>query len=443
MLTKKTPQKSVKLSKTDDLLNTLTNDIRKTTLQNDISDAVLYLRSSSIGQNNDDNNQHSLITQKALCTSYAKRNNLNIIEIIEEVRRANDIKKLKINKIPEQYSNINLLIADPSRMARDFVEGADFIRKCARSNIVIHSVRDNSISNTSLGKRKIVDSIMVANDESETVSKRIRTMNQLKKKYGSKFGRVPYGYSLVKENIIEDGNSFPINKHVENKKEQRIIKLIGWLRYGCEINTFYRLFRKIIRDPTKKLYYEGKEWTNIQFEECDIDYIAFVLNSNNILKRGEQWTKSSVLSILNKIPKEDKKPFMETDNEEYSENESEDEHEYEHEHELNNNDFNEEFDVSQNSMSLLHKNINNNIQPIINKSNEMEQNDNDFERFLQDDNGSSSSFVELQNKSKINEDDNDSLSLSKKKSKKNIKIKKLKIIINSMLSFMENDSDSE
>ena len=84
-MSKKRTNQQTKVSKTDDLLNTLTNDIRKTTLQNDINDAILYLRSSSIGQNNNDNNQHSLITQRALCINYAKRNNLNIIEIIEEV----------------------------------------------------------------------------------------------------------------------------------------------------------------------------------------------------------------------------------------------------------------------------------------------------------------------------------------------------------------------
>ena len=90
-------------------------------------------------------------------------------------------------------------------MARNIVDGANFMKRCNDSNIIIHSVRDNSVSNTSIGKRKIIDSVMIANDESETVSKRVRTMLQIKKKHGSKFGRVPYGYKLQKKNIKKNG----------------------------------------------------------------------------------------------------------------------------------------------------------------------------------------------------------------------------------------------
>ena len=169
-------------------LDSLTNTIRKATVNDEPSEAIIYLRSSSVNQNNEENNHHSLSTQKSLCINYAKQNGYKVISIIEEVKRANDIKKLKINNIPDQYTNVHLLIADPSRMARNIVDGANFMKRCNDSNIIIHSVRDNSVSNTSIGKRKIIDSVMIANDESETVSKRVRTMLQIKKKHGSKLG---------------------------------------------------------------------------------------------------------------------------------------------------------------------------------------------------------------------------------------------------------------
>ena len=263
--------------------------------------AVIYLRSSSAEQNNDANHAHSIVTQRNLCMSYCNRNNLNVLLVIEEIRRANDITKLKINKIPEQYENIHLVVADPSRISRDIADGASFLKKCNKKNITIHSVRDDSISSTSIGKRKIMDLIGVANEESDTVSKRIRSMINIKKKYGSKFGVAPFGYTNSITNVTKNGLTFPINSHIPLQREQDIIKLIGYLRFGCKINVFYDLFRRIINNPNKVLYYEGNEWIDIQDEECTIKFIASVLNDNNILKRGKPWSESSVSSIIKKL----------------------------------------------------------------------------------------------------------------------------------------------
>jgi len=173
----------------------LTESFEKNTIKK--SNAIIYLRSSTQKQNEETNNQHSIKTQFALCKEYVLRNNFNIYRVIQDVHRANDIKTLKINDIPNKYSNVHLIVADPSRICRDFEQGAIFMNKCRNSNIIIHSVRDQSTSDTSLGKRKIMDLLMVANDESETFSKRIKTTMQLKKRNGSFIGGNPtYGYKL-------------------------------------------------------------------------------------------------------------------------------------------------------------------------------------------------------------------------------------------------------
>jgi DNA invertase Pin-like site-specific DNA recombinase len=338
------------MAKNNNSIDNLISNIRKANIDNNFNNAIIYLRSSSVGQNKEENNQHSIITQRNLCIDYARKNNLNIIEIIEEVRRANDIKKLKIDKIPDEYANIHLIIADPSRISRDFVQGADFIRRCqeSNSNITIHSVRDNSISNTSLGKRKIIDLIMVANDESDTVSKRIKSMNQLKKQCGSKFGIVPFGYTLKKKIYKNNGYNFPINTHIPNKEEQKIIKLIGWLRFGCEINTFYRLFRSIINNPTKKLYYQNKEWSDIQYKECTIDYIVTILNHHNILKKGKKWTISKVSSIIKSIPIKDRIPYKVKSNNSNIDNDNHEDSSEDFDND-NNEDFTEDLDNNEDS----------------------------------------------------------------------------------------------
>jgi len=305
-------KKSVKpkTSKKEDLsLDTLTSTIRKASIDNNINNAVLYLRSSTPGQNKEENNQHSLLSQRIQCMDYAKKHNLNIIETIEDVRRANDIKKLKINKIPDDYANINLIIADSSRMSRDLADGALFMKRCVESNIIIHLVRNDSVSNTILGTSKIMNGVIYANHESNIMRERIKSSNQVKRKFGSKFGRVPYGLKLKKKIVKYNEYNYPINDHISNDEEQKIIKLIGWLRFGCEINTFYKLFRSIIDNPTKKLYYQDKEWTDIKYKECTLDYIATILNHHNILKKGEKWTIARVASVLKKIPVKDRKPF--------------------------------------------------------------------------------------------------------------------------------------
>jgi DNA invertase Pin-like site-specific DNA recombinase len=451
----------IKKPKTNDMLVSLTNNIRKATVSDHCNDAIIYLRSSSTSQNNEENNQHSLITQNSLCVNYARENGFNIIKTIDEVRRANDITKLKINNIPDNYANINLIIADPSRMARDIIDGADFMRRCQNSNITIHSVRDNSVSDTSLGKRKIIDSVMIANDESDTVRKRINTMIQIKKRHGSKFGRVPFGYNLEKKIINDGGYAFPINIHTVNEEEQLIIKLIGMLRYGCEINTFYQLFRSIIGNPNKKLYYQDKEWTNIQYKECTMDFIAELLNEHNILIKGEKWNVAKVSSILKRIPAKDKRPYNMRFNEDDLDSESE-ESTY----------FNQSLIVNKiRDVKTKAKNkpksktvqpicapiinqpitrpiIQSIIKPITNQSNEIvEEENNDFDAFLNNSVISHHSYqsesVPLSKKSKTSNSNEKTNNINSNKKYIHNKIDKLKSIFDNMISLIRDDSDDE
>ncbi len=282
----------------DNSFSRLVNDIRnKSNINNNTEYCIIYLRSSSKEQNNDMNNQHSILTQQKLCVDYAKENNYIIVDIIKDIHRANDITKLKINNIPDNFNTIHLIVADPSRIARDYEDGVKFVKKCSNNNIIIHSVRDNAITNTSVGKRKIIDGIMIANDESDTFSKRIKSMIDVKKSLGSVFGVAPYGKQIVKEIVEHDGINYIINKFETNEIEQDIIQLIKYLYNGIEIDVFYELFHKIIGDNTVVLYYDGHPWSNIMYKECTFGYIAQLLNQYNILRRGNLWNANSVSKV--------------------------------------------------------------------------------------------------------------------------------------------------
>jgi DNA invertase Pin-like site-specific DNA recombinase len=278
----------------DALTNTIQNNLN---IEN--SDALVYLRSSTKAQNIGIHH-HSFATQSELCSKYATDNGLTIIHRIEETRRANDITKLKIYDIVNNYRNINIIIADPSRLSRNLINGALFLEKCKDLNIVIHFARDNITSDTHRGKRKIIDLFGIAEDESNTFSKRIKTMINIKKSLGSKFGRPSFGYEKYVKKYVNKRNNIqlPILKWKNNIYEQKVINLIKKLYYGSNIDEFYKLFRDIVNKPNIKLYYEGKEWKNIKHKECTYSYISNFLNKHNILKRGTKWNVIKISNIL-------------------------------------------------------------------------------------------------------------------------------------------------
>jgi hypothetical protein len=133
------------------------------------------------------------------------------------------------------------------------------------------------------------------------MSKRIKSSINLRKRKGSFVGNPSFGQKT--EKIFKAENSVSIRKLINDDVEQKIIQIIRYLYYGTnnpEIIEF--LIKDLGSDKKFKIkWLDGTKIKNIYFGNITSRMIANLLNDNNILKRGKEWTPNSVLSVINSL----------------------------------------------------------------------------------------------------------------------------------------------
>jgi DNA invertase Pin-like site-specific DNA recombinase len=282
-------------------------------------DAIIYIRCSTKKQNED--NLHGYATQLGLCKEYADKNNFNIIEILYDTIPGHNISKMKINNILEDsiYYNMNIIVADPSRLSRSPSGGTCFVMECLNKKIICHSARHNISTNNNPELKLFLSYILDAYTESQIFISRMKSMMYLKKKHGSYIGVPPYGYHLVKDKYFNTLSEYPISVKKLDKHEQDVIKLIAMLTFGAFLEPLYTLLRKLSNDFNAKLYYYDKNH-EIEFKN-KICYgylrepdIADILNDFNIFKRGKLWTKYSVSRIIKNLKNDNYDEYLYEDN---------------------------------------------------------------------------------------------------------------------------------
>jgi DNA invertase Pin-like site-specific DNA recombinase len=280
----------------NDLLNFMNNLKIDKKKRKSGDNAIIYTRCSTAIQNNNIN--QSLQTQICLCIDYCNQNNLSISEILKDIHHGHNIDQLKISSIPDNYSDCNIIIADPSRLSRNVSNTMDFITKCINKNIKIHFVRDELVSDSNQDIKKIINLTLDAYIETQTLSKRLKTTFEIKKKNGSSLGRIPFGF----ESYNETNNSMvKIRKLKPKVLEQDIITLINMMYFGCNnMLDFYKIFQKITNNLNYKLMSTNGEFNQIYYGNFTKKTIIYFLNENNILNRNKAWTIYSVDNILNK-----------------------------------------------------------------------------------------------------------------------------------------------
>jgi DNA invertase Pin-like site-specific DNA recombinase len=298
----KNNSKKIRKDNNNIIINNLDNLLNKMDTKDTSMNAIIYIRCSSKKQNEGD--LHGAETQKADCIDYAKKNNFNIISILEDTFNGHDITKLKIYDIIKSNNyNLNIIVADPSRLSRRPAHGISFIEECMNRKIIIHSARNNISTETTMGQYQFGTGFYEARIESEQQSKRSRALYEQKKKNGSHIGIAPFGYHLKK--IISPNSQYPITVKEENEYEQKVIKLISMLYYGNEREEIYKIMREISQNLLARIYYYDENTKKDVEHELRIYYgnmtrqdIADILNKNNILKRGKQWSKNMVSRII-------------------------------------------------------------------------------------------------------------------------------------------------
>ncbi len=262
---------------------------------------IIYLRCSSKKQNDQENGQHGFDTQEQDCIQYANANGFEVIDTIKQTRRATSMSGLDILSIPKRYEGVNVILADPSRLSRSYADGTKFIEDCEAKKIVLHFARDNISSDTTVGKKMILNLLIDANEESKIFSKRVLSAVRQKQRYGSKMGCAKYGFELYRVNT----EGFPIMKERPREDEQKIIKLLCMYYFGSDLNLFYELFRNITNDNHFRMLYEEdgqiKEYECIEYGYFKYADVANFLNRSNIQKRGKVWTKSGVKNVIDSL----------------------------------------------------------------------------------------------------------------------------------------------
>jgi DNA invertase Pin-like site-specific DNA recombinase len=277
----------------------ITSTLIKTKLLNKLSNdniligtnAIIYARVSTLKQNTDKSD--SLNTQMGICKYYCKKLNYNVISTFGDILSGNDMLKLKTSEILK-YSNIHLIIADPSRLSRNPNQANNFIKKCIEQNITIHFVRDNLKIGNSLNAKdhvknlkKVVSLIKSAFIETQILKKRIQSTIKIKKELGSFFGKAPFGFDI--ETYNDQITNIKIRKLIMNNYEQQIIKIIKKIHNNDKILLSDIKILGLIEKKTIKAILKNKF--------TDFDEIALLLNSNNILNKNKMWTKNAIKKI--------------------------------------------------------------------------------------------------------------------------------------------------
>jgi len=271
------------------------HDLNKSSINDLSQSAIIYARCSTPMQNQDMN--QSLQTQIGICMEYANSNNLTISDIISEVVRGHSGNKQSYNSVLDK-SNTNLIIADASRLTRNISDGNTFVKKCEENNILIHSVRDNIITNSNQERKKLFNCIFDASIESSIISKRVASAFKIRRQLGSHFGNPPYGYKIFKH--IDKKSGIKLRKLIEDSNEQNIIKFITKLYYGCSIKDLYNTFHKIKSKSFKLMDIKNNEFEVVEYGNIIKKDIKVLLEENEITYRGEPWKTINLSKIINK-----------------------------------------------------------------------------------------------------------------------------------------------
>ena len=264
--------------------------------------AIIYCRSSTIGQNNF--NHCSLDTQTFNCRYYCNQNNLNIINMSTEICRATSIVNQKVLlKIIDNFKNINLIVYDASRFSRNILDGIILLNKCKEKNIIIHNVKDNYSTKKHQGYCNFIDGIKNSECESKLISDRIKSSIKYRKSLGSNFGRSPYGFKHERINGII--------KFVKNDTELEIINFAKKLYYGCTVKEANIIMNQITKNNIQSLFTE--KCKKIEYGNFTFTMIAEFFNQHNIKNRNRDWSGVSISSIIKMEPPLRKQKYIYTE----------------------------------------------------------------------------------------------------------------------------------
>jgi DNA invertase Pin-like site-specific DNA recombinase len=230
----------------------------------------------------------SLESQLALCKDYCKLVKLNLIKNVEEICSARQMsKQIKLNQIITDYTNINIIVLEPSRLCRNIKDFTNFLEICEKKNIILHFVQSITVSNNSMDIKKMISYVYDAETESKILSQRIKRSIVYRKQMKTYLPSISSFGFMIKD-----------RKLCVNENEQEVIKLINKLYFGSDTMSINNLLYKITgnQDEICNLY-DTDIVHDIKYGNMKFIDIVYFLNNIGITNRGRRWYLTSVSKI--------------------------------------------------------------------------------------------------------------------------------------------------
>jgi DNA invertase Pin-like site-specific DNA recombinase len=195
----------------------------------------------------------------------------------------------------------HLIVFDISRFSRNYDVGVDNMSKLLHNDHMIHFINNNLVisksdmRNDTLAYHRFLDNLMLAQNESEMISQRVKNVIRHKRKNQEYTGgRVPYGLKLY---TLKCKNGRLIKKYKTNDHEINVLTFINVCRsppYSGEDLTL--LMRRISRydDPLELVNPDTERGREQNTEPLDFSTIASLLNEYEVTYRGKKFTSAIV-----------------------------------------------------------------------------------------------------------------------------------------------------
>ena len=190
------------------------------------------------------------------------------------------------------------MVFNISRFSRNTSQALEWVDKFKSNHINIIFMEENIHLNSFIDMHRLRLGLSQSELESNQISHRIKSTNNLLKSKGWKFGRESFGYKSCRQKGIR--------KFQINKEEQMIMDFIIGSRKGVNCKQINTLLNKII--PNNKIpikYYDSDDITEIEsFSKPNMltfTEIADILNDYNIKNRSREWNSGMVSRIYKNV----------------------------------------------------------------------------------------------------------------------------------------------
>lgn len=163
--------------------------------------AIGYIRVSTKGQDSDD--KFGKEAQKEMIEKYAKDNDYEIIEYLEDTISGVKEERPQFDKILNEYNDIDVIVAKTDRISRDTKLYYYYVMLLEKRNIKLVSVQENF---EEFGEfSSIIKSfvLFVSEQERRNIARRTSGGRKVKANNGGySGGKAPYGYKVQDKQLV-------------------------------------------------------------------------------------------------------------------------------------------------------------------------------------------------------------------------------------------------